>query len=62
MQAKTFEFQCRRAELFLERLQADYLIRPRDLEAVCAFSETAVPIGEWSSLEYHPIRKGDNWG
>ena len=62
MQAKTFEFQQRRAELFLGRLQGEFLICPRELTAVCAFSEEPVPVGEWGNLTYHPIRKGDNWG
>ena len=49
MQAKTFEFQKRRAELFLGRLQGEFLICPRELTAGCAFSEEPVPVGEWGS-------------
>lgn len=61
MQEKTFEFQFRRAELFLDRLQGTFLTDARPLTALFAFSENPVPVEEWAKLNYEPIEKGANW-
>ena len=61
MQEKTFEFQFRRAELFLDRLQGTFLTDARPLTALFAFSENPVLVEEWAKLNYEPIEKGANW-
>jgi len=61
MQNKTFEFQMRRAELWLERVQSGYLVDARKLDAVYCAAADPVPLADWAKLDYRPIKLGECW-
>ena len=46
MQNKTFEFQLRRAELWLNRVQSEYLVDARKLDAVYCATADPVPLAD----------------